>query len=105
MKKNSRSIFYPFQLSYWRGYTRPVNHQVNGASNEGSPENLNANDAFEDEPTDKPLGIQLKNVSKVNHRTTKQKLKIYSLIFSSICRLTHFFFKNVHLLMLYVMSV
>jgi hypothetical protein len=59
-------------LSYWRGYTKPATRPVNGILDEASAENPNNNGAFEEEPNDRRLGIQLNNVSKVNHRATKQ---------------------------------
>lgn len=54
-------------MSYWKGYTRPASHQVNGITTDdehrGEPA---SSSAFEEEPTDKELGVQLNNVSKVN---------------------------------------
>jgi hypothetical protein len=63
--KNSRGIFYPFKLSYWRGYSKPTGHQVNGTTAIRNRSNSVDYAAFEDEPTDKALGVQLNNVFKV----------------------------------------
>jgi len=59
-------------LSYWRGYSKPSRHYVNGTTDEiRRADSINA-DAFENEPTDKELGVQLYNVSKVNNRMQKK---------------------------------
>lgn len=59
-----RGIFYPFKLSYWRGSTprkaAPIIDQLE--------ENGAINKAFEKEPQDKQLGVQLIDVSKVIDR-------------------------------------
>ena len=69
-KKYFRGIFYPFKLSYWRGHTASVDRRATNGRSRGSS---TISDAYEEEPTDKELGVQLKNVSKVNNgrkRTT-----------------------------------
>ncbi|CAF1557888.1 unnamed protein product, partial [Adineta ricciae] len=59
-----KSIFYPFTLSYWRGYTKANVPVTNDESvNQVADESVNP-DAFETEPTDKELGVQLNHVSK-----------------------------------------
>jgi len=54
-----------FKLSYWRGYTKSNVHQT---INETNRQDSNNSAAFEDEPNDKQLGVQLNNVSKVKNR-------------------------------------
>ncbi|CAF0870807.1 unnamed protein product [Adineta steineri] len=56
-----KSFYYPFQLSYWRGYTTSNVHVSDECIDEA--ENNNSA-AFESEPVDKELGVQLNNVSK-----------------------------------------
>jgi hypothetical protein len=60
-----RGLLYPFKLSYWRGHTRTNVHPVDRVIN-ASNQDVASSVAFEDEPTDKELGVQLNNVSKVN---------------------------------------
>ncbi len=71
---------YPFTLSYWRGYTKAVDRRFDEVPDEARPASSVNNDAFEQEPNDKQLGIRLNNVSKVNN-TTKKIPNIYSLVF------------------------
>ncbi len=64
-------------MSYWRGYSKsPVDHRTNGLARQTSSINTGA---FEEEPNDKVLGIQLNNVSKVNH-TMKNKF-LFCIVF------------------------
>jgi hypothetical protein len=88
-------------LSYWRGYSRPTSHHVHGTTEEIRRSISINSDAFENEPNDKELGVQLHNVSKVNN---KQK-QTFNLGIFLVCRLIHSFLKVVHLLMLYVILV
>jgi hypothetical protein len=69
-------------LSYWRGYIKPNVQQVSLATNESNREESISSNVCEDEPTDKELGVQLKNVSKVNNSTEKIITNIY--VFSFI---------------------
>ncbi len=59
-------------MSYWRGYSKAVDRPVIGINDEARQASSINNDAFEVEPTDKVLGVQLNNVSKVIN-TTKNK--------------------------------
>lgn len=59
-------------MSYWRGYSRSPGHHVSGiTADEGLRADGINSAAFEDEPADKELGVQLNNVSKVNNKTNK----------------------------------
>ncbi|CAF3018525.1 unnamed protein product [Rotaria sp. Silwood2] len=59
-----KGVLYPFKLSYWRGSTKSRIHHVNEAINESNDRSSTGSTAFESEPTDKELGVQLINVSK-----------------------------------------
>ncbi|UJR37958.1 hypothetical protein I4U23_030642 [Adineta vaga] len=59
-----KSILYPFTLSYWRGYTRASVQKVDDEFNIQNGDESRNPDAFDAEPTDKELGVQLNNVSK-----------------------------------------
>jgi hypothetical protein len=54
-------------LSYWRGNKQTNVHQVSRTITELNREDSTSSAAFEDEPNDKELGVQLNNVSKVNN--------------------------------------
>ncbi len=61
-------------MSYWRGYSKSISHPVNGTIDEDrrvAPINISA---FENEPNDKELGVQLNNVSKVINKTKNKHL-------------------------------
>ncbi|CAF2062271.1 unnamed protein product [Rotaria magnacalcarata] len=59
-----KSFLYPFQLSYWRGYTQGPVVNVNNAFDDPNGRNPADSTAFENEPIDKELGVRLVNVSK-----------------------------------------
>lgn len=61
-----KRFFYPFQPSYWCGSMRKVRQPQSNTTTYGTynQNSVNSNDAFEKEPTDKPLGVQINHVSK-----------------------------------------
>ena len=100
--KKFRGIFYPFKPSYWCGPSRRSGNRVVEANEGYLPNSVNS-DAFEDEPTNRKLGLQLNNVSKVNN--TIKYSYLFSISYIFYFRLTHFFSTVVHLSMLYVILV
>ncbi len=75
---------YPFTLSYWRGYTKAVDRRFDEVPDEALPASSVNNDAFEQEPNDKQLGIRLNNVSKVNNTTKKNPKHLFSVFFKCL---------------------
>ena len=52
-------------MSYWRGYTQGPVVNANDTFNDPNDRNQVDSTAFENEPTDKELGVRLVDVSKV----------------------------------------
>ncbi|CAF1219331.1 unnamed protein product [Rotaria sordida] len=73
-----KSIFYPFKLSYWRGYTKSKVQQVNEVINESYRTGSTSSNAFESTPTDKELGVQLINVSKTYSFLFKSRPSVHA---------------------------
>ena len=97
-RARSRGFLYPFKLSYWRGYQKSNVAYVPAVTNGDSNVESRNPTAFEAEPIDKELGVQLINVSKVTDEHTASLIPAFSFRFldvlvssqkSSICSSCH----------------
>ena len=96
----SRSVFYPFQLSYWRGHTGTT---VLPTVDDEADDSAHNPHAFEQVPTDKELGIQMNHVSKVI--TKWVSIQGDQLLLFSFGRPTSSFWTAVHLSRPWLISV
>ena len=68
-------------MDYWRGYSKAKSHYVNEINDEvHRAESINSS-AFEDEPNDKELGVQLNHISKVYNKLKNKYLIIRCCLF------------------------
>ena len=78
-RARSRGFLYPFKLSYWRGYQKSSVEYVPTVTNGDNRVDPRNAVAFEAEPIDKELGVQLINVSKVTDDPTASVSRVCSL--------------------------